>query len=106
MQPLPAFLQALPMQRRVDVARVEVFHTVARFPGAAKADGIGAAAKKARSVAHRERGCLIQKEQLGPASPRHHLAPPSPEFANACEPCWCGPALLQKRLGCGIMNDA
>ena len=52
-----------------------------------------------------ERGRFIQKEQLGPAATAHHLAPPSPEFADASEPCLARPAPRQ-RLGCGIVDDA
>ena len=63
--------------------------------------GIVAAAEEARAVPGRERGRLVEKEQLGPAARRHHLAPPAPEFADAGDPRRARPALFQQRLGAG-----
>src|SRR6266481_4886945 len=53
----------------------------------------------------RQRGCLVEKKQLGPAAPAHHLAPPTFELAHASDPGSAGPAPRQ-RLGRGIMNNA
>jgi hypothetical protein len=54
----------------------------------------------------RERGRFIEEKQLGPAPAAHHLAPPSPEFAEADEPCRVRPALFQQGLCAGIVDDA
>jgi hypothetical protein len=106
MQPLPAALQPLAMQHGVDLARANVGHAVALFPAATKAVGIIAAAEEARAMAGGERGGLVEKEQLGPAPAAHHLAPPSPEFADAGDPRRARPALLQQRFRRGVVDDA
>src|ERR1700686_4884664 len=56
-------------------------------------------------MSRRERGRLVEKEQLGPAAAAHHLAPPSSEFADASKPRLARPAPRQG-LGCGIVDDA
>ena len=77
-----AAFEPLPVQHRVDLARENVADAIALFPRGAKPVGIVAAAEEARPMPRRERGRLIEKEQLGPAAAAHHLAPPSPEFAE------------------------
>src|SRR6185312_180874 len=64
------------------------------------------AAEEAGAMAGGEGGGFIEEEQFGPAARCHHLAPPSPEFADAGNPGRARPALLQKRPGGGIMDDA
>src|SRR4051812_37891262 len=94
------------MQHGVDVAREGGSNTIALLPRCAKPVGIVAAAEETGTMAGRERGRFIEKEQLGPAPPAHHLAPPALELADAGDPRWGGPAPLQQRLGCGIVDDA
>src|SRR6266404_1799316 len=106
MQPLLAAIQPFPMQHRIDVARENSCNTVALFPGATKTVGVVAAAEEAGAVSGRECGCLVEEEQFGPAAAAHHLAPPSPEFADAGDPRRGGPALVQQGLGRGVMDDA
>ena len=106
MQPLLAALQPLAMQHGVDLARANVRNAIALLPRRAKPVGVVAAAEEARAMAGRERGRLVEKEQLGPAPPAHHLAPPAPEFADAGDPRRARPALLQQGLGRGIVDDA
>src|SRR5882724_140658 len=106
MQPLLRPREPLAVKHGVDVARENIGHAIALFPGGAKPVGVVAAAEEARPVPRGERGCLVEKEQLGPAVTTHHLAPPSLEFADASEPRLAGPAPRQQRLGCGVMNDA
>src|SRR5262249_57689911 len=79
---------------------------VARFPRGAKALGIIAPAVEARAVPGREGSRLVEKEQLGPASPAHHLAPAAAELAEAGDPGRTRPASFQQRLGRGVMDDA
>src|SRR6266436_2246312 len=106
MQPLLSSRQPLPVQHRVNVAREDRPGAVTLLPRRAKAIGVVAAAKETWPMPGGE-GCrLVEKEQLGPASAAHHLAPPSPEFADAGEPGRAGPAFLQQGFGCGIMDDA
>src|SRR6478672_8794743 len=93
------------MQCGVDVARQHAPEAVALFPRRAKPDGVVAAAEEARAMSRRERGRLVEKEQLGPAAAAHHLAPASLEFADAGKPCLARPAPRQ-RLCCGIVDDA
>src|ERR1700730_5200073 len=105
MKPLLAMIQPLAMQHDVDVVGENFCNTVALFPCRAKPVGVLAAAEEARAMARRE-GCgLVEKEQFGPAAPAHHLAPASPEFADASEPRPARPAPRQ-RFGGGIVNDA
>ncbi len=106
MQPLLSTFQPLSMQHRVHFGREHTCNAIALFPRGAKPVGIVAAAIEARTVSGRERGRFVEKEQFGPAPAAHHLAPPSPEFADASEPRVGAPAPRQQRPGCGIMNDA
>ena len=105
MQPLLAAVQPLAVQHGVDVAREHVVDAIALLPRGAKPVGVVAAAEEARPMPGRERGGLVEKEQLGPASPAHHLAPAAAEFADAGEPRLARPAPRQ-RLGGGIVDDA
>ena len=86
MQPLSAALQPLTMQYGVDLARQNAFHAIALLPRRPKPVGVVTAAEEAWPVAGRERGGLVEKEQLGPAPAAHHLASPTPEFADAGDP--------------------
>src|SRR5882757_697460 len=106
MQPLPAVIEPFAVKHRIDLARENFFGPIALFPRRAKAVGVVAAAEEAWPVASRERGRLVEKEQLGPAPPAHHLAPPAPKFADAGDPGRARPALLQQGLGRGIVDDA
>ena len=74
---------------------------IALLPRRAKPVGVVAAAEEARAMAGRERGGLVEKEQLGPAAAAHHLAPPAPEFADAGEPRRARPAPRQQVLVAG-----
>src|SRR2546430_5601951 len=94
------------MQHRINLACANVLHAIAPLPGRPKAVSIVAAAKEAGPVAGRERGGLVEKEQLGPAPPAHYLAPPAPEFADAGDPGRARPALFQQGLGRGAVDDA
>src|SRR5581483_273101 len=64
------------------------------------------AAIEARAMAGGEGRGLVEKEQLGPAAPRHHLAAAAAEFEHTGEPGRCRPALVQQGSGRGIMDDA
>src|SRR5579872_6890373 len=105
MQPLYTG-KALAMQGRIDVGCARLAHPIALLPGGAKAIGVLASAKETGPVARRKRRRLIEKEQLGPATPAHHPAPPAAKFQHAGEPGMRRPALLQQRAGFGIVNDA
>src|ERR1700687_1933069 len=105
MHPLLAARKPLAVKHGVDVAREDFSDAITLLPGSAKAVGIVATAEEARAMPGRERRRLIEKEQLGPAAPAHHLAPPPPEFADASEPRLARPAPGQ-RLGFGIVDDA
>ena len=96
MQPLLAALQPLAMQHGVDLARANVRNAIALLPRRAKPVGIVTAAEEAGPMTGGERGRLVEKEQLGPAPPAHHLAPPAPEFADTGDPGRARPALLQQ----------
>src|SRR5712671_1971894 len=106
MQALLAAFQPLAVKHGVDIARVNMRDAIALFPGGAKPVGVVAAAEKARAVPRGERGGLVEKEQFGPAATTHHLAPASPEFADAGKPRLARPAPRQQGLGSGVMNDA
>src|SRR5258705_9790041 len=93
------------MKHRVDVARQNTPHAIALLPRRAKPDGVVAAAEEARAMPCRERGRLVEEEQLGPAAAAHHLAPASLEFADASEPRLARPAPRQG-LRSGIVDDA
>ena len=54
----------------------------------------------------RQRRRLVEKEQFGPAAAAHHLAPPSPEFADASKPRLARPAPRQQGPSRGVVNDA
>ena len=101
-----AAVEPLAMQHRVDVGRAKIGGAIALLPRRAKPVGVVAAAEEARAMTGRERGGFIEKEQLGPAPAAHHLAPPSPEFADAGQPRRARPALFQQGLGGGIVDDA
>src|ERR1700730_12183471 len=105
MQPLLSPREPLAVQHRIDVASANAGDAVALLPCRAKPVGVVAAAEETRAMPRREGGGFIQEKQFGPAAPAHHLAPPSPEFADAGEPCPAGPAPRQG-LGGGIVNDA
>src|SRR6478735_9188813 len=104
MQPLLAAREPLAVKHGVDVSRANPRNAIALLPRRAKPDGVAAAAEEAGAMPRRQRRRLVEKEQFGPAAAAHHLAPPSPEFANASEPCLARPAPRQ-RLRCGVVND-
>ena len=79
---------------------------IALFPCGAKAVGIVAAAIETGAMPCCECGGFIKEEQLGPASAAHHLAPPSPEFADTGQPCRARPAFSEQGFGGGIVDDA
>src|SRR5712691_4017239 len=93
------------MKHGVDVARQHTPDAVAFFPCRAKPVGVLAAAEEARAMARRKRGCLIEKEQLGPTAATHYLAPATSEFADASEPRLARPAPPQG-FRCGVVDDA
>src|ERR1700759_3549372 len=94
------------MQHRVNVAREHRSDPIALLPSRAKPVGVVATAEEAWPVPGGERGGLVEKEQLGPAAAAHHLAPPSPEFADTGQPGRARPAARQQGLGGGVVNDA
>src|SRR5260370_10230713 len=106
MQPLLAAREPLAVKRGVDVARENTADAIALLPCRAKPERVAAAAEEARAMPRRQRRRLVEKEQFGPAATAHHLAPPSPEFADANKPCLAGPAPPQQGPGRGVMNDA
>src|SRR5476649_2619974 len=106
MQPLVAAIQSLAMQHFIDFRCAQAAYAIAPFPRGAKPQRVGAAAKEAWPVPRRERGRLVEKEQLGPAAAAHYGATPAPEFADAGNPGLGGPALAQQRLRCWVVNDA
>src|SRR6266436_3676005 len=106
MQPLLRPREPLAVKHGVDIARENMRDAIAFFPRGTKPVSVVAAAEEARPVPGGERGCLVEKEQLGPAVTTHRLAPPSLEFADASEPRLARPAPRQQRLGCGVMDDA
>src|SRR5882672_3223645 len=93
------------MQHRVHFSRENLQNAIALPPRRAKPVRVVAAAEEARAMPGRERGCLVEKEQFGPAAAAHHLAPPSPEFADTGQPRLAGPAPVEG-FGGGIVNDA
>ena len=105
MQPLAAG-QALAMQHRIHLGREDIACPIALLPRSTKAVGILAPAIEAGPMSRRKRRGFIEKEQLGPASPFHHLAPAAAEFQNAGDPGIGRPAPPQQRTGCGIVDDA
>src|ERR1700731_1183821 len=105
MKPLLAMIQPLAMQHDVNVISANIRNTIALFPCRAKPVGVLAAAEEARAMPRRQCGRLVEEEQLGPAAPAHHRAPPAAEFADASEPRPARPAPRQ-RFGGGIVNDA
>src|SRR5882672_10839687 len=106
MQPLLRPREPLAVKHGVDIARENMRDAIALFPRGTKPVGVIAAAEEARAVPRGQRGRLVEKEQLGPAASAHHLAPASPEFADAGKPRLARPAPRQQGLGCGVMNDA
>src|SRR6266704_3077669 len=98
--------EPLAVKHRVDIARENIRDAIALLPRGTKPVGVISAAAEARAMPRGQRGGLVEKEQLGPAATAHHLTPPSPEFADASEPCLAHPAPRQQGLGCGVMNDA
>src|SRR6185437_4744136 len=106
MQPLPAVVQPLAMQYRIHLRRQNVSDAIAPLPRRAKPVGVIAAAIEAWAMAGGERGGLVEEEQLGPAPAAHHLAPPSPEFADTRQPCRARPALFQQCFAGGVVDDA
>src|SRR5580693_3081625 len=106
MPPLFPTGQPLAMQHRIDLVGALTADAIARFPRRAKTVGVLAAAVEAGTVSGRECGGFIEKEQLGPASAAHHLAPAPAEFADAGQPGGGRPALVQQGLGRGVVDDA
>src|SRR2546429_3454983 len=94
------------MQYGVDLARQNAFHAIALLPRRPKPVGIVTAAEEAWAMAGGQCGGLVEEEQLGPAPPTHHLAPPTPEFADAGDPRRARPALFQQGLGGRVVDDA
>jgi len=75
-------------------------------PGISKPLCCLASAEKARAMSRCESDCLIEEEQLGPASACHHRAAPPLVFTAANEPSLGGPAPVQQSLRCRIVDDA
>src|SRR5580698_5832260 len=98
--------EALAMQHRIHLRREHVAGAIALLPGGTKAIGILAPAVETRPMPRGKGGGLIEKEQLGPALPLHHLAPAATEFQNASEPGVGRPALPEQRLRGGAVDDA
>src|SRR5258707_1149189 len=94
------------MQHGVDVAGENPRDAIALLPRRAKPVRVVAAAEEAGAMPRRQRRRLVEKEQLGPAAPAHHLAPPASEFADAGKPRLAGPAPRQQGPGRGVVNDA
>lgn len=65
-----------------------------------------ALAVEAGSVPRTKSGGFIEKEELGPATARHHIAPYIPELANAYDPCTRRPPLFQESFPSGVMDNA
>src|SRR4029077_19283120 len=72
---------ALLVQRRVDVVRLARGARMDRGPRSHERLLVPVRAQPARTVARRERGGLVEEEQLGePARLHQRLAAPTPEF--------------------------
>src|SRR5580692_6902935 len=98
--------EALPVKHGGDLGREHAAHAIALLPGGAKAIGILAPAVEAGAMPCRKGSGFIEKEQLGPALPLHHLAPAATEIEHAGEPSVGRPALLQELFRGGAVDDA
>src|SRR6266852_6383070 len=106
MQPLLAMIEPIAMQHGIHVARAHAARAVALPPRGTKPRRILAPAVEAWTMPGCERGRFIEKEQFGPASLPHHLAPAAAEFADAGDPGGTRPALPEQGLGRRIVDDA
>src|SRR3954468_12196068 len=105
MQSLLARREPLRVKHGVDIARENFSHAIALLPRRAEPVGVLAAAEEAGTMPGGQRGGLIEKEQLSPATTGHHLAPLAPELANASKPGPAAPASGQG-FSRGIVDDA
>src|ERR1700722_11897558 len=90
--------EAFAVQHRIHIRREHVAGAIALLPGGTKAIGILAPAVETRPMSRREGSSFIEKEQLGPALPLHHLAPAATKFQDTSEPGVGRPAFPEQRL--------
>ena len=106
MQPLSAAVQPFPMQHRVDVPRANVFTPLPASHAARNRLASSRRQKKQGRWPAASAVASSRKEQFGPAARRPSPCAAIPELADAGDPGRARPALLQQRLGRGIMDDA
>src|SRR3984957_3103857 len=94
------------MQHRVDPRREHIADAITLLPGGTETVGILATTIKAGPMPGSEGSRLIEKEQLGPASPFHHLAPAATEIEHTGQPGVGRPALPEQRFRGGAVDDA
>jgi len=101
-----ATLDPLVMQDAVDRFGGRAQPAFCGGPGIPKPLGSLASAEKARAMARRKSDGLIEEEQLGPASASHDRSAATFVLTATDEPGLGGPAPVQQRLCCRIVDDA
>src|SRR5262245_32281661 len=106
MDALAATLDPLVMQDAVDRFGGRARPAFCGGPRIPKPLGSLASAEKARAMARRQSDGLIEEEQLGPASASHDGSAATFVLTATDEPGFGGPAPVQQRLRCRIVDDA
>ena len=89
----------------LDVNKAAVGDGIARQPGRLEFVVPGRPARPARPMSRRQRGCLVQEEELRIGTRSHDRAALAPELEPAADPRLVRPACLAQRSGSGIVKD-
>src|SRR5215813_11976601 len=106
---MPSFVapqESLAVKHGIHLGRARRWASVSLRPSRTKSVRLLAPAVEARPMAGRERRGFVEEEELGPAAPRHDLAPDASELADAGDPGLRRPAPAQQGARGRIMDDA